>query len=120
MHRLMLGAALSALMLAGGCTTAQIEQAAGTIEGNIQAGTAAICGIVPTLSSIADVVFAVTGQTEIAVLSNAAVQAVEKELCSAAPSTQSMRFKALPAQSSAPAVIGRSKHGIVVSGWRAS
>lgn len=119
MHKLMLGAALAAFVAAGGCTTAQIEQATTTIEGDIQAGTSAICGIVPTLSSIADVVFAVTGQTAIAALSDAAVQAVERDLCSAAPSTKSARFKALPAQTSAPAVIGKSRHGVIVSGWRA-
>ncbi len=119
MRKLMLASALSAFIGLGGCTTAQIEQATSTIEGNIQAGTAAVCGIVPTLASIADVVFAVTGQTAISTLSNAAVQAVEADLCSAAPSTQSARFRALPSQASAPAFIGKSKHGVVVSGWRA-
>lgn len=120
MHKFMLGAVLAAFIgLAGGCTTAQIEQATATVEGDIQAGTAAVCGVVPTLASIADVVFAVTGQTVISALSNAAVQAVEADLCSAAPSTKSARFRALPTQSAAPAVIGTSKHGVVVSGWRA-
>ena len=119
MRKFMLGAALAAFAGLTGCTTAQIQQATTTIEGDIQAGTAAICGVVPTLGSIADVVFAVTGQTVISALSNAAVQAVEADLCSAAPSTKSARFKALPTPSATPAVIGTSKHGVVVSGWRA-
>jgi hypothetical protein len=119
MRNLMLGGALAAFIGLGGCTTAQIEQATATVDGDIQAGTATICGVVPTLASIADVVFAVTGQTQISALSNVAVQAVESDLCSAAPAKQSARFKALPSQASAPAVIGKSKHGVVVSGWRA-
>ena len=119
MRKFMLGAAMASFVALVGCTTAQIEQATSTIEGDIQAGTAAICGIVPTLASIADVVFAVTGQTAISVLSNAAVQAVESDLCSAAPATKSVRFRALPTQSSAPVVIGTSRHVVVVSGWRA-
>jgi hypothetical protein len=119
MRKFMLGAAMASFVAIGGCTTAQIEQATSTVEGDIQAGTAAVCGVVPTLASIADVVFAVTGQIAISTLSNVAVQAIEADLCSAAPATQSARFRALPTQTSAPAVIGRSKHGVVVSGWRA-
>jgi hypothetical protein len=119
MRKLMLGVALVAFVGLAGCTTAQIEQATVTIEGDIQATTANVCGIVPTLASIADVVFAITGQTEISTLSNVAVQAVEKDLCSAAPAAQSARFKGLPLRAAAPTVIGQSKHGVVVSGWRA-
>lgn len=119
MRKLMLGGALVVLIGLAGCTTAQIEQVTSTVEGDIQAGTAAVCGIVPTLASIADVVFAVTGQTAISTLSNVAVRAVEADLCSAAPSAQSVRFRALPSQASAPAFIGKSRHGVMVSGWRA-
>lgn len=119
MRKFMLGAAVASFVAVAGCTTAQIEQATSTIEGDIQAGTATVCGIVPTLASVADVVFAVTGQTEISTLSNIAVQAVESDICSAAPSTQSARYRALPTQAAAPAVIGKSRHGVVVSGWRA-
>jgi hypothetical protein len=118
MRKFMLGAVLASFTALGGCSTAQIEQAVQTMDSTIQAAVAGTCQIIPTLGSIADVVLAVTGQPSIAALSNVAVQAVETDLCSAAPTAQSARYKALPLKSALPATIGRTKHGVVVSGWR--
>lgn len=119
MRKLMLGAALASLLAFAGCTSAQIETDAANIESSIQAGTAALCGIVPTVSSIMSVVGIVTGTTEITTLVGAGVTAVEQDLCSAAPSPASSRFKALPLRAAAPGIIGTTQHGVTVTGWRA-
>jgi len=119
MRKFMLGAALASSIALAGCTAAQIEAAATTVENDIQAGTAALCGIVPTLpaiTSVAGVLFpGISSITEVAI---AGETAIEKEICSAAPPPASARFKALPLKSAPPAVIGRTAHGVVVTGWR--
>ena len=108
---------LAPLALAA-CTAAQIEQSAATIEADIQAGSAALCGIVPTIGTILAIAGAVTGTSEITTIANAGIAAIEADICSAAPASASARFKALPLRSGIPAVIGTSAHGVVVSGWR--
>ena len=120
MRKFMLGAALASSIALAGCTAAQIEAASTTVENDIQAGTAALCGIVPTLpaiTSVAGVLFpGIASITEVAI---AGETAIEKEICSAAPPAASMKFKALPQRSSSPAVIGTTAHGVPVAGWRA-
>jgi len=122
MRKIMLGAAMAACVALGGCTAVQIEQAANTIEGDIQAGTAAACGIVPTLQSItavASVLFpGVAGITSIAA---AGEQAIELDICTAAPAPASARYRALPRlRAAAAATIGVTAHGVAVQGWRAN
>lgn len=101
-----------------GCTAAQIESGAATIESDIQAGVAATCGIVPTVGTILAVVGAITGTTEITTIANAAIAAVEADICSAAPAAASARLRSLPLRSSVPVSIGTSRHGVPVYGWR--
>jgi hypothetical protein len=117
MRRLFVAAALASFL--GACSTTQIESSAATIEGDIQAGAAALCGIVPTIGTILSVVGAVTGTTEITTLAGVGVTAIESDICSAAPATSSARYKALPLRSVAPATIGVEPHGVAVTGWRA-
>src|ERR1700685_4618657 len=76
MRKLLLCCILAGFTLAG-CTAAQIEQSAATIEGEIQSGAAALCGVVPTISSILAVVGAVTGSTEITTIANTGIAAIE-------------------------------------------
>ncbi len=116
MHKLLLCSAV-ALSL-GACTTEAIENATSTIEGDIQSGTSLLCGVVPTLASITSVVAAVVGQVEITTLSAAAEQAIENDICSAAPAKTSARYKALPLRSAAAAAIGVTQSGVAVRGWR--
>ena len=106
------------LLALAGCTAAQIESTAATIEGNIQAGAAALCGIVPTISTILAVAGAVTGTSEITAIANAGITAIENDICSAAPAATSARYRALPRRGAAPAVIGTTAHGVKVTGWR--
>lgn len=106
------------LALLGGCTTAQIESTAATIEGDIQAGSAALCGIVPTIATILNVVGAVTGTTEVTTLVGSGITAVEADICSAVPPTASARYRALPRRGTSPATIGTTTHGVTVTGWR--
>lgn len=106
--------ALATTML--GCTTAQIAQ----VEADIQAGTAALCGVIPTVTSILDVVEAVTGTSVFTGLTNTTIAAIEADICSAAPTPASARYRSIPLRSSGrlPVVIGQTQHGIVVTGWR--
>lgn len=111
----------AAIALLGGCTAAQIESATTTVEGDIQAGAALLCGVVPTLTtitSVAGVLF--PGAASITQIAVAGEAAIEKEICSAAPAPSSARYKALPLRSATPAVIGTSAHQVVVEGWRAN
>ena len=122
MRKIMLGAALAACVALGGCTAAQIEQAANTIEADIQAGTAAACGIVPTLQSITSVASVLfPGVADITGIAAAGEQAIEQDICTAAPPTASARYRALPRlRATAAATIGVTTHGVTVQGWRAN
>ena len=102
----------------GACSTAQITADAGVIESDIQAGAAALCGIVPTIGTILSVVGAVTGTSEITTIAATGITAVENDICTAAPPAASARYRALPLRSTAPATIGVEPHGISVTGWR--
>ncbi len=120
MRKFAFAAFMSAAALLGGCTTAQIEQATTTVEADIQAGTAALCGIIPTLqtiTSVAAVMF--PGISSITAVAVAGEGAIEQDICSAAPAPASARYRALPRVGSAPAVIGVTPHQVVVHGWRA-
>lgn len=117
-RRLLFATTLSASLAA--CSAAQIETSAATIEGDIQAGAAAACGIVPAISVILQVAAAVIpGAAAISTIGQAGVNAVEADICSAAPPVASARYKALPRANAGAAVsIGVSAHGVPVSGWR--
>jgi hypothetical protein len=121
MHKLMLGAALAPFVALGACSTVQVEQTAAQVEQAIQSGAAAACGVIPTVSTVLSVIAAVTGQSEIVGLTQGAIAAIEGDICSAVPAPASARFRALPRASlgKAPAVIGVSKSGTTVVGWRA-
>lgn len=122
MRKIMLGAAMAACVALGGCTAVEIEQAANTIESDIQAGTAAACGIVPTLQTItlvASVLF--PGIADITSIAVAGEQAIEQDICTAAPPPASARYRALPRlRAAAAATIGVTTHGVAVQGWRAN
>jgi hypothetical protein len=119
MKKFLIVAALAGGAMLGGCSTAQIENATTTIEGDIQAGTSLLCGVLPTLTSITSVVGAVIGQVEITTLSAAAEASIENAICNAAPTPASSRYRALPRASfgAAPASIG-TVNGVPVTGWR--
>ena len=117
MRNLLLASTACAFILAG-CSTAQIESTAAQIEADIQAGSAALCGIIPTIGTILNVVGAVTGGGAVTTLIGTGIAAVEADICSAAPPAASARYRALPLRSNAPANIGISGRNIVISGWR--
>lgn len=121
LRSLLLAAPVAAASILAGCTSTQITSAAATIESDIQAGSAALCGVIPTVTSILDVVSAVVPGGSVLSVAGSAVTAVEADICSAAPPAASARYKALPRASSPglPATIGTTQHGVVVSGWRA-
>lgn len=119
MRKFALSLCLTAGALLGGCTAAQIEQAAATVENAIQDGTAALCGIVPTIQSITSVASVLfPGAASITAIAVAGEQAIEQDICAAAPAPASARYRALPLRGAAPAVIGVTPHQIVVKGWR--
>ena len=106
----------------GACTSAQIQSATTTIEGDIQAGVAGACGIVPTLATITSVAAVLfPGSAGIVGVIAAGEAAIEADICSAAPAPASARYRALPrAGVGAPAAtIGLTPHDVVVKGWRA-
>lgn len=119
MRKFMLATTFAALIALGGCTAAQITQTAANIEGDIQASTAAACNIIPTVATIASIAATVFGQPNIAALTIAAEQAIVSEICTAAPPPASARLRALPSPGNVPVAIGKSKNGVIVSGWKA-
>ena len=118
MRKFAIDSLLSAFALAG-CTAAQIESASTTVEADIQAGSAALCGVVPTLATITSIVGvlfpAAAGITTIA---GAGEAAVESEVCSAT-TTPAAQARLRATSPGIPATIGVSKHQVVVQGWRA-
>lgn len=118
MRKTFFAAISGAALLLAGCSTAQITADAATIEADIQAGSAALCGIVPTIGTILAIAGAVTGTSDVITIANTGISAIEADVCSAAPAAASARLRALPLRSGVPAVIGTSKHGVTVSGWR--
>lgn len=114
-----------ALLCAGslaGCTAAQIQSATTTIEGDIQAGVAAACGIVPTLATITEVASVLfPGSAGLIGIVASGEAAIEADICKAVPPAASAKFRAIPraAYGVAPAVIGVTPHGVGVTGWRA-
>ena len=127
MRKVMLGTAMATALVLGGCAgtlpniTTQIEQTAATIEANIQAGTAAACQIVPTIGTIVTAALTITGQSDIASLSSAAVSAIEDDLCTSTQNpVAAARLKAAPTPGAGkPVLIGRSNAGVKVTAWRA-
>jgi hypothetical protein len=119
MKKLLVAALITGPLVLAGCTAAQIEQTAATVESDIQAGAAAACGIIPTIGTVLSIVGAIyPPATSIAEIGAAGIAAIEAEVCSAAPPATSMRFKALPTRASTPAIIGTSVHGVTIQGWR--
>ena len=104
------------LMLAG---CANLASTIATVESGITAGAAALCGIVPIATTIVDIAAALyPGLGTIVDLTAPEIQAVEAEICSAAPPATSLRFQAIPMRAAAAGVIGVSNHGVTVKGWR--
>jgi hypothetical protein len=119
MRKFLLISAVAVPLILGGCTAAQIESGAATIEADIQAGAAAACGVIPTVTSILDIISVLYPPgTAVTAIAAAGISAIEKEICTAAPPISSARLRALPLPGNIPAVIGQSSHGVVVSGWR--
>lgn len=102
-----------------GCTAAQIESATTTVEADIQAGSAALCGVVPTLQTITSVVGVLfPGIASITAIAGAGETAVEQEVCSAVttPAAQARLRASVPGMA---VNIGVSAHQVMVQGWRA-
>jgi hypothetical protein len=116
MRKLLIVPALSLALL--GCSTTQIQTDVEQAIAIFQAGVAAACSLVPTVNSIVQVVAALTGSQTIVGLSQAVIDAVEKDICSASPPP--VQFSRLPRFSvtNPPAIIGTTQHGVVVTGWR--
>lgn len=116
---------LAALLLAGAvftvsaCTTAQVQQTEAQIIADIQAGTAAACGIIPTANSIIALVeVLVPGASILSVVGNY-VTLIEQNVCAASPPPASDKYLSLPRAGvgAAPAVIGTTGN-VVIKGWR--
>jgi len=121
MRKFMLATALCTTL--GACSAAQIQSATTTIEGDIQAGVAAACGIVPTLATITSVAAVMfPGSAGLIGIVASGEAAIEADICKAAPPPASARYRALPraAYGVAPATIGVTPHDVVVRGWRAN
>ena len=114
MRKLMLGAAMSALMAAGGCSTTQVQQLdtiTTSFIQSVQELTAASCGIIPEAGAIVSIFNATVGAT---------IATVGAAICKAAPPPASAAFQAIPlkAAGSTPVVVG-TVNGVAVTGWRA-
>ena len=116
--RLLTSVAALALTL-GACTMGQIQTATTTVENDIQQGVAIACQIVPTLPAITSVIGVLFPQiSAITEIGLEGEQLVISKICQAAPSQASAKYRALPTQNGAPAVIG-SVAGVPIVGWRA-
>ena len=120
MRKTILGLTAFVAITLGGCAgTATTVQ---TIESEIQAATAALCGFVPTLETITAVAAAVTGTIPgvgaVLAIAGTGLAAVEADICSAVPPPASAARARLPRLGSAYAGrAGTTAHGIPVTGW---
>ncbi len=117
-------ALLASTVALGSCAATTTTQDSATILADIQAGTQALCGFVPTIDTILSVAsivaqIALPGSGNLIALAGTGVQAVETDICKgvtppAAALRMSVKMKGV---NGGPVQAGVSPHGVPIIGW---
>jgi hypothetical protein len=120
MKKLLMTTAVAVAVSLGACTSAQIQQAEAQIQDVISTATSVACGIIPEAQTIMNIIAVLYPGASILSLAGPALQAVETEICSAAPPVASARYRSLPRRvyGAAPVTIGNGQTtNVPVRGW---